>query len=227
MPSADPLWIHTPTVLFSKAEVWPVKGMSLTARSNAAARLVILATAVVFVLAPRPSVLVTGIACLLALALMTRHLIREKEKKEVRTMMKEGFHGMDATAVGKVAWTRPSAKNPLMNVLLPEIKDNPLRPPAAPAYNPTVETDINDKTQEMVVQGFRNDAGIDTRLFRDLGDSLNFDRSMISFNATPNTQIPNDQKGFAEFCYGDMPSAKEGTPSALIANMKPRVIDGE
>ena len=33
---------------------------------------------------------------------------------------------------------------------------------------------------------------------------------MLNFYATANTTIPNDQKGFAEFCFGQMPSCKEG-----------------
>ena len=33
---------------------------------------------------------------------------------------------------------------------------------------------------------------------------------MRNFYAMPNTQIPNNQKDFAEFCYGNMPSCKDG-----------------
>ena len=51
---------------------------------------------------------------------------------------------------------------------------------------------------------------IDKRLFKDLGDSFIFDQSMRSFYATPNTQVPNDQKAFADFCYGDMISCRGG-----------------
>ena len=33
---------------------------------------------------------------------------------------------------------------------------------------------------------------------------------MRNFYAMPNTQIPNNQKDFAMFCYGNMPSCKDG-----------------
>lgn len=33
---------------------------------------------------------------------------------------------------------------------------------------------------------------------------------MRSFYATANTRVNNDQRAFAEFCYGDMVSCKEG-----------------
>ncbi len=34
---------------------------------------------------------------------------------------------------------------------------------------------------------------------------------MRNFYAMPNTKIPNNQKDFAMFCYGNMPSCKEGS----------------
>ena len=52
-------------------------------------------------------------------------------------------------------------------------------------------------------------ATIDEKIFRDLGDAFEFDRTMINFHSTPNTKIPNDQGSFAEFCYGSMISCKE------------------
>jgi hypothetical protein len=45
---------------------------------------------------------------------------------------------------------------------------------------------------------------------------------MRNFYSTPNTTIPNDQKAFAEFCYGDMISCKEGNPIAC-AQWEPRL----
>ena len=84
-----------------------------------------------------------------------------------------------------------------MNVLLTDIVDNPKRPPAAPAYEPPIEKAINNST-------------MDPRLFLDLGDNFQFDRSMRNFYAMPNTKVCSDQKAFGEFCYGNMPSCKEG-----------------
>ena len=46
---------------------------------------------------------------------------------------------------------------------------------------------------------------------------------MHTFYATPNTKIPNDQEGFANFCYGDMISSKEGNPLALERNNLPKM----
>jgi hypothetical protein len=110
-----------------------------------------------------------------------------------------------------------------MNVLLTEIADNPDRKPAAPAFNASVDRDITKKTIDMVKKNFQ-DPNIDVRLFKDLGDSFTLDQSMRTWYATPNTQIPNDQGGFADFCYGDMISCRDETnnEAACTRNMPPR-----
>jgi len=107
--------------------------------------------------------------------------------------------------------------------LLPEIQDDPKRKKAAPAYNRAVEKKINEDTQDMIVSNFDNDPEIKKKLFSTLGDSLEFeDFGQYNFYATANTRVPNDQKDFAEFCYGDMVSGKEGNDFALIKN-NPRI----
>ena len=51
---------------------------------------------------------------------------------------------------------------------------------------------------------------------------MDLEYSMRNFYTNPSTTIPNDQKGFSEFLYGDMISAKEGNPIAL-ARQQPRL----
>ena len=104
-----------------------------------------------------------------------------------------------------------------MNVMLTDIHDNPEKKPAAPSYNPVVTENINNATKKMVSDNF-NDPTIEDRLFKDLGDNFSFDQSMRTWYATPNTQVPNDQKKFAEFCYGGMASCKEGNEIACSRN---------
>ena len=101
----------------------------------------------------------------------------------------------------KSQFTKPKKNNPLMNVLLPEIKYNPKRKMAAPSFNRAVEKEINKMA---------GNVGPDPRLFLDLGDSVSFEQSMRNFYSTANTKVPNDQTAFAKYCYGDMPSCKEG-----------------
>ena len=92
-----------------------------------------------------------------------------------------------------------------MNVLLPEIKYNKDRKPAAPSYNTSVLRNINKVAQDPEL----SDKLVDnSKLYRDLGDNLTFEHTMRNFHTMPNTKIPNDQKKFAEFCYGNMGSVK-------------------
>ena len=87
-----------------------------------------------------------------------------------------------------------------MNVLINEYTDNPTRKPAAPVYNEDVHQQMNQKAKSKT----------DKRLFKNLGDNISFENSMRNFYAMPNTEIPNNQKDFALFCYGNMPSCKDG-----------------
>ena len=92
--------------------------------------------------------------------------------------------------------TMPSKKNPLMNVLLPEIQDDPDRLPAAKSYEPKIEKKINK-------------AASDPKLFSDLGDNISFNQSMRNFYTTASSTVPNSQRDFANFCYGNMASCKD------------------
>ena len=116
----------------------------------------------------------------------------------------------------KNKFSKPSETNPMMNVLIPEIYYDPERKPAAPAFNASVEKEINKSVKNFVTdETFGGDKTIEKKLFADLGDEIEFDRSMLPFNATAGTTVPNDRGAFQEYLYGDMISAKEGNPFAL------------
>jgi hypothetical protein len=138
---------------------------------------------------------------------------------------KEGFinsafnEPTNTRSVLKPKMTTPTVTNPMMNVLLPEIAYDPERNKAALAYNPKIEKEINHTTEVATVLDFEprtitEAEKLRKKLFADLGDKYEFDDSMRSFYTNPNTTIPNDQKGFAEFCYGSMISCKEGNEFA-------------
>lgn len=104
------------------------------------------------------------------------------------------------------------SNNPMGNVLLTDIADNPTRKAAPPSYVKKVEEKINNNTKDMIKENNKsfNKDDLTKKLFKDLGDNYNFEESMINFYSNPATTIPNDQKGFADYCYGNMPSCKEG-----------------
>ena len=191
-------WLDNPSILFNKKkimELWPQSEYSLECKLNAITRLVILLTILGYLFTRNMKILITGIITIGVVVLLYK--TQHKKKKLNKKMLKEGFTSPELYEKVKSSFMKPTQKNPLMNVLLPEIQYNPQRKPAAPAFNPTVEKHINKKVA-------------DPRLFLDLGDNIAFDQSMRNFYATANTTIPNDQKAFAEYCYGSMPSCRGG-----------------
>jgi len=191
-------WLDNPSILFNKKkimELWPQSEYSLECKLNAITRLVILLTILGYLFTRNMKILITGIITIGVVVILYK--TQHKKKKLNKKMLKEGFTSPELYERVKSSFMKPTKKNPLMNVLLPEIQDNPQRKPAAPAFNPTVEKNINKKVA-------------DPRLFLDLGDNIVFDQSMRNFYATANTTIPNDQKAFAEYCYGSMPSCRGG-----------------
>ena len=191
-------WLDNPNILFNKTkimEIWPQSKYSFAGKLNAISRLVILLTLLGYLFTRTFIILVTGAVTLLVIAILYK--TQNQKQKLKKKMLKEGFTSPELYEQVKASFVKPTKKNPLMNVLLPEIQYDPHRKPAAPAFNPVVEKEINKKVA-------------DPRLFLDLGDNIAFDQSMRNFYATASTTIPNDQGAFAEFCYGNMPSCRGG-----------------
>jgi hypothetical protein len=211
-------WLYNPNILFKSDEIsniWPANNMSFADKLNAISRLVIILTFLGYLITKNIKILLSGLVTLGSIILL--FLIKNNT-----TDKKEGFKNNEIFNI-KTNYTEPTFKNPVMNVLLPEINDNPRRGEAELAFKPSVEADINEKTKQFVVNNFK-DPSIDQRLFNDLGDNFTFEQSMHAWYATPNTTIPNDQKSFAEYCYGDMIACRDETNNELacIRNMPPR-----
>jgi hypothetical protein len=220
-----PLWIHDPSILFIN-ELWPEPHMTIEQKINAISRLVILLTLLGFLITFNINILITGI-----ITLGIFYFLYTTQKDKLKTNeIKEGFTPTTYNKIKKnKALTIPTPQNPLMNVLLPEIKYNPNRKVAAPAFNSSVEKDINASTKlNAIYNSFKDITNkseaekIKNKLFADLGDNFDLDNSMRGFYTMPNTTIPNDQGGFAKFCYGTMTSCKEGNETACT-RLNPRI----
>ena len=200
-------WIYNPNVLFDRSKVfdlWPLESMNREEKLNAITRFVLYLTILGVFLFRNLKLFFTGIITLVVL-IATYFILNNREN----TKLKEAFSNESLYEKFKDNYTNPNIKNPIMNVLLPEIQDNPHRLPAAPSYNKEVEKQINNSTKEIIKQNF-NDESIEEKLFSDLGDKYEFEQSMRQFYSTANTRVANNQKEFAQFCYGNMPSCKDG-----------------
>jgi len=212
-------WLNNPNILFKTDElsnIWPSAEMTFEGKLNAMSRLVILLTGVGFLITHKTKVVLSGIVTLGAIILL--YLIKKN-----KATTKEGYTDRELYNVMNSEFTKPTTMNPVMNILLPEINDNPHRYEALPSFSPVVEDDINEKTKNFVTSNF-NDEKIEERLFNDLGDNFTFEQSMRAWHPMPNTTIPNDQKAFTDYCYGDMIACRDETNNeiACLRNSPPR-----
>lgn len=213
-------WFNDPMVLFNKNQIfniWPLTHQSLDDKLNSVTRLIIILTIVGFIITRNFRILITSFITLLVLVFIHKNKKNIITKKKLNSINENFINNKKDTASSQEKFTKPSEKNPLMNVLLPEIKYNPKRKAAAPSFNPEVEKEINEKTKK---------SGLDSKLFLDLGDNINFERnfnldqSMQRFYTTANSKVGNDQAAFAKFCYGNMLSCKDGDTIQCEKNSK-------
>ena len=206
---SNTFWLNNPAILFDKnaiTELWPLESMTREQKINAITRLVIILTLIGFLFLNNIKILVTGIIAILIL-LFTYYILN---KNTNLNKVKETFSNEDIYKKVKHNFTNPSVINPVMNILLPEIQDNPNRLEAAPSYNNAVKNSINEETKNFIVGNFDNNENIKKNLFDDQGDNFEFEQSMRHFYTTANTRVPNNQSEFARFCYGNMASCKDG-----------------
>lgn len=182
-------------------EVWPLASMDLPRKMNAATRFVVLISLVFFLLTSSTKFVWIGLVGVVVIAVYFNTRASAVPAQEAFTPQNLAEH------------TVPTVKNPLMNVLLPELS-NPNRKEALLAYHPETEKMIKSAVKAGVAE-----RGIDPRIFRGTNNEMDLDYSMRNFHTMPNTTNPNDQEGFGEFCYGEMRSAKEGDEFALGRNM--------
>ena len=228
-------WSNNPTILFNKnyiSQLWASSSFSYEENLNAMSRLVILLSLLGYILTMSPKFLIIEIITLIIIYI----LYKTQKYKITNSILKEGFNSINSNIPPvltdsntnqlitpdtlkpflKSEFNYTTKKNPLGNVLLTEINDNPHRKSAPPSFNTEVYQDINNSTQKMIQSlnpGIKN---TNKQLFGDLGEEFEFDQSQWSFYSTPNTKIPNDQGAFADYLYGNMPSCRDGDAFACV-----------
>lgn len=214
-------WAEDPNIILSQKyilQLFPVENMSLNEKLNAITRLIILLTIIGFVYSKSIRLLI--ISSIMIFFIYLLHLYENRKIIEE----KEGYRDPvdDLVNVGKMEQTTgfdtPEINNPFSNVLMTDYEDNPSKKPAPPIQDNT--DTILEKTKEMIVVTNPGQPDIADKLFSDLGDNFNFEQSMRPFYSNANTEIPNDQNAFAEFCYGSMISCKEGNNFACARNLQ-------
>ena len=216
---STPIWLNDPTIILKHEQLnqlWPTSKMTTEEKINSITRLIILLTFVGFLLTLSFKIFYISFIALAIIIIL--YLVQNRDSLEKAPVTEEFTNNLsEKYDNNKTDFNKPNSKNPLMNVLVPEVFYDPKRKSAAPTYDSVVEKNINNSVKDFIKNQF-NDKNIGNKLFSDLGDEIMFDRSMIAWNATANTQIPNDLNAYKEFVYGDMLSGKEGNQSALERN---------
>ena len=222
-------WSTNPIILFDKNyifQLWPTANLSYSEKLNAITRLVILLSVLGYIFTMNLNFIITGIITIVIIYI----LYKTQEKQEKQKFTKEGFFGLDdfqeqsQIKLGPITlppflkseFIKTTKTNPLGNVLLTDYTDNPTRSSAPPSFNTEVYENINNATKKMVQSINSGIKDTNKQLYGDLGEKFEFDQSQWSFYSNPNTKIPNDQGAFADYLYGNMPSAKEGDAFALV-----------
>lgn len=202
-------WLYDPKILFDKEhidEFWPENEHKFARKLNALTRLIFVLTLGVFTLSNNLNHLFIGLISILAIVFI--FFVNKNKKQEGFSQIKEK---LSRNSEDVVQYEQVNDKNPLSNVLVTDILDKPNRKPAPPSYT-KINTDIINNSTKNTIEKLNPDIdNLKSKLFNDLGDQYQFDTSMRSFYSTANTIIPNDQKGFADFCYGNLPSRKHTT----------------
>ena len=211
-------WLENPSILLEKNKIfefWPKEHYNMAEKLNAITRSIIVLTTLGYLSTKSFNILVSGIVTLVVIVALYKTKANEAKFKEgLRSMnsLKEDIEKTNAFKessdkeasrnLSKMAalLTKPSSDNPYMNYMMTDYIDKPNKKPALPLFNNKVKR----QTDKAAIKN------LDSRLFRNLGDAMDYDTFSRNFHTMPNTTNPNDQRAFAEFCYGNMRSCKEG-----------------
>jgi len=228
-----PFFTENPNVLFQQKyifEFFPVDEMTYEQKLNAVSRTVILLTLISFIFTQN---IRTLLVCAITLgAVFVMYYYHEKERVKIESKkildtqsLKEGFDGPGLAyyienniPVPTDLFDKPDSSNPFSNVLITDYDYNPNKKPAPPSFNKDINQQILTQAKKLVDDAHPDQPGLSNKLFKDLGEQLEFEQSLRQFNSNPATTIPNDQGAFAEFCYGSMISCKEGNKFACARN---------
>jgi hypothetical protein len=226
-----PIFTENPNVLFQQKyifEFFPVDSMTYEQKLNAIARTVIVLTVISFAFTQNIRTLLVGVITLGAVFVMYFYHEKERKKTDSKklTDTKEGFEGPalayyveNNIPIPADVFTTPDSSNPFSNVLMTDYEYNPNKKPAPPAFNASINSQILTQAKKLVNDANPDQPDLSNKLFKDLGEQLEFEQSLRQFNTNPATTIPNDQGAFAEFCYGSMISCKEGNKFACARNL--------
>lgn len=214
-------WANDPMVLIDKKhilELFPSTEMSFEGKLNSITRTVIVLTILGYLFTMKFRFLMMGI---LTLVIIYGIYIYSKKTLVEKLVKKEGLeNNVSLGSVLKDGFYELNKKNPMGNVLLTEIMDDPNRKSAPPSFNPEVYDKINSSAKRAIQMMNPDIINTNKQLFGDLASNYDFDWSMRNFYTMPNTRVTDDQGAFSKFLYGSMFSSKDPGAEGAIMRMK-------
>ena len=220
-------WSENPNILLDTRyvlEFFPTENMSFNQKLNAVTRIVLMLTVFSYLVTKKMNIIIVSVVSIVCIYLMYYSHKGGKSEgfgKGTNDLVKTyNRHGplVEINPEFDSTFQQSTPTNPLSNVLISDYDYNPNRKPAQPSYTETGNQTILDETKKTIQSMHPGQPDIDKKLFQDVTENLELEQSMRQFYSTANTTIPNDQTSFAEFCYGDMISAKEGNAFASVRN---------
>lgn len=195
------LWFNNPNVLVNSLDIWPMPDMNTEEKYNAISRLIIILTILGYIASQSIQIIIVA---LVALGIIVYINMANSIKKEKKVDINENYVNNDLYDLIKPNLDKATSNNPFSNVMVNSENDKKI---AAPAYNKAVKDDIKKEVLELIKNNNTDNSDIE-KIVETKSDEEMFDKSLRNFYSVANTQIPNDQKGFMEFCYGDLAKSK-------------------
>lgn len=197
----EKIWYDDPSEFIGYTNyftVLPTQSMTTEEKINALVRLFIYIGIVLALIKADYRYIFFGI--IVALVSIVLYEYERKQVAKVEKFLQE----RDLDVVNNKVCVRSTLDNPFMNPTVSDIMDNPTRPAACALEN--------SKVRDVVEKNFNE------HMFKDISDLYGKTASQRQFYTIPSTTIPNDQGGFAEWCYGHGATCKEGNGLQCVAN---------
>lgn len=191
---SDLFWFHDPKILFRKdrlTQIWPYENMSFHEKLNATTRFILLISIIGFMALNNYLILLFGVVLILLL-LVVYH--------------RGNMEGMTGGVVSSNE-DKYTSKNPLYNVMMTDYEDNVNKRELSREYSEKDESLINANVKNFVLENNKDNKEIG-KIFQNVGNNMDFEKSMRQFHINPSTTIPNNQDDFLEYCYKDLYSEK-------------------
>jgi hypothetical protein len=207
MTSCDPLWFDNPTILYSTdklVEFFPAKDMCMNEKMNALIRLGFYFATIMLLVQKNANYLAIPLGFMLISYII--HTGDADIEKEID--IKDGFYSGNKQVPKKVSECRePTKNNPYMNYIP---YDSPTGKAACHPKNIKELEKMEEKVSDIVNKD----------LFKSTDEVWQKKSNERQFYTMPNTRSMNDQKKFAEWCYGTTKTCKEGNSKSCEFNTR-------